>query len=92
LSESAGTGEGVAALQEAGLINIAPLTDVPRLSVLGVFPTWQSVLAQLLMAELPPSEWSIDYDSLDHGEPHPVLGPVFMRKPALFSSGQACLP
>lgn len=25
-------------------------------------------------------------------EPHPVFGPVFMRKPALFSSGQACLP
>ncbi|GAA0439615.1 hypothetical protein GCM10009095_03270 [Sphingomonas molluscorum] len=42
--------------------------------------------------ELPPSEWSIDYDSLDRGEPHPVSGPVFMRKPALFSSGQACLP
>ena len=43
-------GKGVAALQEAGLINIAPLADVPRLSMLGVFPTWQSVLAQLLMA------------------------------------------
>ena len=42
--------------------------------------------------ELPPSEWSIDYDSLDQGEPHPDFGPVFMRKPALFSSGQACLP
>ncbi len=25
-------------------------------------------------------------------EPHPVFGPVFMRKPALFSSGQAYLP
>lgn len=43
-------GKGVAALQEAGLINIAPLADVPRLSMLGLFPTWQSVLAQLLMA------------------------------------------
>ena len=43
-------GKGVAALQEAGIINIAPLADVPRLSMLGLFPTWQSVLAQLFMA------------------------------------------
>lgn len=43
-------GKGVAALQEAGIIDIAPITDAPRLSMLGLFPTWQSVLAQLLMA------------------------------------------
>jgi high-affinity iron transporter len=43
-------GKGVSALQEAGIIDIAPLRDVPRLSMLGLFPTWQSVLAQLLMA------------------------------------------
>lgn len=43
-------GKGVAALQEAGIIDIAPLADVPRLSVLGLFPTFQSILAQLLMA------------------------------------------
>lgn len=43
-------GKGVAALQEAGIIDIAPLREVPRLSTLGLFPTWQSVLAQLLMA------------------------------------------
>jgi len=42
-------GKGVAALQEAGIIDIAPLAHVPRLSMLGLFPTWQSVLAQLLM-------------------------------------------
>lgn len=42
-------GKGVSALQEAGIIDIAPLADVPRLSMLGLFPTWQSVLAQLLM-------------------------------------------
>ncbi|MBN8848059.1 MULTISPECIES: cytochrome c/FTR1 family iron permease [unclassified Sphingomonas] len=43
-------GKGVGALQEAGIIDITPLADVPRLSMLGLFPTWQSVLAQLLMA------------------------------------------
>lgn len=42
-------GKGVAALQEAGIIDIAPLASIPRLSMLGLFPTWQSVLAQLLM-------------------------------------------
>ncbi|MDG5972939.1 FTR1 family protein (plasmid) [Sphingomonas paucimobilis] len=42
-------GKGVAALQEAGIIDIAPLANGPRLSLLGVFPTWQSILAQLLM-------------------------------------------
>ena len=42
-------GKGVAALQEAGIIDIAPLADAPRVSILGIFPTWQSILAQLLM-------------------------------------------
>jgi high-affinity iron transporter len=43
-------GKGVAALQEAGIIDIAPINNVPRLSMLGVFPTWQSMLTQLVMA------------------------------------------
>jgi high-affinity iron transporter len=42
-------GKGVAALQEAGIIDITPLATVPRLPMLGLFPTWQSVLTQLLM-------------------------------------------
>ena len=42
-------GKGVSALQEAGIIDIAPIADAPRLSMLGVFPTWQSMLTQLLM-------------------------------------------
>ncbi len=41
-------GKGVAALQEAGMIDIAPLIEVPRIPVLGLFPTWESVGAQLL--------------------------------------------
>lgn len=40
-------GKGVAALQEAGWIDIAPLHNVPRLSMLGLFPTMQSVAAQI---------------------------------------------
>ena len=42
-------GKGVGALQEAGIISIAPIANGPRLSMLGVFPTWQSIIAQLLM-------------------------------------------
>jgi len=41
-------GKGVAALQEAGMIDIAPLAQIPRIPVLGLFPTWESVGAQLL--------------------------------------------
>jgi len=43
-------GKGVAALQEAGLIDIAPFVQIPRIPVLGLFPTWETVGAQLLVA------------------------------------------
>lgn len=42
-------GKGVAALQEAGMIDIAPLATFPRIPVLGLFPTWETVAAQLLV-------------------------------------------
>ena len=42
-------GKGVAALQEAGIIDIAPLAGAPRVTMLGLFPTWQSVAAQVVM-------------------------------------------
>ncbi|TCI11357.1 c-type cytochrome [Dyella soli] len=43
------TGKGVAALQEAGwtAVTVAP---VPSIEVLGIYPTWQSLLAQLAVA------------------------------------------
>jgi high-affinity iron transporter len=40
-------GKGVAALQEAGLIAIHPLAALPRISLLGLFPTLQGIAAQL---------------------------------------------
>ena len=42
-------GKGIAALQEAGIIDIAPVADAPRLSMIGLFPTIQSMAAQLFM-------------------------------------------
>lgn len=40
-------GKGVAALQEAGVIDIQPLAAAPRLELLGVFPTLEGIVAQL---------------------------------------------
>lgn len=39
-------GKGVAGLQEAGLIDIHPLANAPRISMLGIFPSVQSLAAQ----------------------------------------------
>ncbi|MGN2254263.1 FTR1 family protein [Frateuria sp. GZRe12] len=43
------TGKGIAALQEAGWIgvHVAPL---PRIELLGIYPTWQSISAQAVVA------------------------------------------
>jgi high-affinity iron transporter len=40
-------GKGVAALQEAGLIAVHPLPALPRISVLGLFPTLQGFAVQI---------------------------------------------
>ena len=40
-------GKGVAALQEAGLVSVHPLAALPRISMLGLFPTLQGVVAQI---------------------------------------------
>lgn len=42
------TGKGVASLQEAGLLSISPL-PLPRFELLGLYPAWQTVFAQLLV-------------------------------------------
>ncbi len=42
-------GKGVAALQEAGIVSIALLRWVPRISLVGLFPTAQTVAAQVLV-------------------------------------------
>lgn len=40
-------GKGIAGLQEAGILGVRPLASVPRIEILGLFPTTQTVLAQL---------------------------------------------
>ncbi len=42
------TGKGIAALQEAGFISVTPLPDFLQISMLGIFPAVQSILAQIV--------------------------------------------
>jgi high-affinity iron transporter len=44
-------GKGVAALQEAGWIAVT-VAPVPHIELLGIYPTWQSLLAQLAVVVL----------------------------------------
>jgi high-affinity iron transporter len=41
-------GKGVTALQEAGMIDVTPIAGVPTISILGLSPTVESILAQIL--------------------------------------------
>jgi len=42
------TGKGVAGLQEAGLVDVRSAA-VPRIDILGLYPTWEGVIAQSLV-------------------------------------------
>lgn len=42
------TGKGVAALQEAGWVSVT-VAPVPHIELFGIYPTWQSLLAQLVV-------------------------------------------
>ncbi|HEY9091571.1 FTR1 family protein [Parasphingorhabdus sp.] len=42
-------GKGVASLQEAGLIDITPLPSIPRLPIIGLYPAFQTVVAQFFV-------------------------------------------
>jgi len=43
------TGKGVAGLQEAGLVDVRSLAAAPRIDILGLYPTWEGVIAQSLV-------------------------------------------
>ena len=43
-------GKGIAALQEAGLIGIMPLNHFPRITMLGLFPSIETIAAQVFVA------------------------------------------
>ena len=41
-------GKGIAGLQEAGLLDSWPVSGLPRIEILGVYPTREGIVAQLL--------------------------------------------
>lgn len=41
-------GKGIGALQEAGIVGVWPVESLPRISMLGIYPSWQPLFAQLL--------------------------------------------
>ena len=41
-------GKGIAGLQEAGLLHTSPIA-IPRIDILGIYPSWQTVLAQAVV-------------------------------------------
>ncbi len=45
-------GKGVSALQEAGYLPIDPLSGFPRIELLGLYPTREGLIAQILVAAL----------------------------------------
>ena len=61
-------GKGVGALQEAGTISITPVPGVPRITALGLFPTVESLGAQLLMI----AALAIGFRSASRPRPEPV--------------------
>ena len=46
------TGTGIRELQEGNAISITPIRGLPTIEALGFYPTWQTVLAQLLLLGL----------------------------------------
>lgn len=57
-------GKGVHALQEAGMISISSFPVNVRLNLIGLYPSWESILAQLLTLGLVIVLWRIGNRSL----------------------------
>ncbi|PHS23366.1 MAG: iron permease [Robiginitomaculum sp.] len=54
-------GKGIAALQEAGWVGIAQSAWLPRVEIIGIYPTWQGLIGQaLVLATLLVAFWMND--------------------------------
>lgn len=51
------TGQGILELQVSGMVSTTRLDGWPMVSWLGIFPTWESMAAQLLVLSLLPLGW-----------------------------------
>ena len=63
-------GKGVGALQEAGIVPVTPLAGVPRITVLGLFPTAEAIGAQLVALAV--VVLGFRWANRGHGHPLPV--------------------
>ena len=63
-------GKGGGALQEAGIISVTPLSGVPRIAMLGLFPTMESVATQIVM--LAAVLWGFRSATKRHAHPMPA--------------------
>ena len=61
-------GKGVGALQEAGILPVTPLAGVPRITLLGLFPTLEAVGTQAVML----LAIVIGFRSAKRRHPHPL--------------------
>ena len=61
-------GKGIGALQEAGMVPITPLGGVPRITILGLFPTVESLAVQVLAL----AAVLIGFRSAQRRQPDPV--------------------
>jgi len=61
-------GKGVGALQEAGILSITPLAAVPRITMLGLFPTLESVGTQIVTL----AAVIMGFRSATNRHPHPM--------------------
>ncbi len=43
------SGKGIAALQEAGWVGISQSTWLPRIEIIGIYPTWQGLIGQAIV-------------------------------------------
>ena len=62
------SGKGIGALQEAGMVPITPLGGVPRITILGLFPTVESLAVQVLAL----AAVLIGFRSAQRRQPDPV--------------------
>jgi len=52
-------GKGIHAIQEAGMVSISPLPFNLRLSLIGLYPTWETFISQLVILALVITLWKI---------------------------------
>ena len=68
-------GKGISGLQEAGLLGITPLPNLPRIPILGIAPALEPVAAQILtLALIALGYWRNRMKGMQSGTPQAETG------------------